>query len=69
VSEPDTVRYCAKAYPSLCQLEVLNEIGDNSILASISRAMSPTRTTTAIVRPFRDPGHSAIIERLREQSP
>ncbi|MET0413748.1 MAG: hypothetical protein ABW217_20735 [Polyangiaceae bacterium] len=61
VSTPGTTQYFAKAYPGLRQLDVLRDLGDNSIVASIcARNVSDAARPDFAYRPAFD----AIAERL-----
>jgi len=64
---PGTTQYFAKAYPGTRQLQVLQEVGTNAILASIC-----PKSTSATGSPSNDPNYGynpaimAIVDRLEE---
>ncbi len=58
-----TVQYAAKAYPSMRELQVLKDVGENGIVASIC-----ARNTTVATAPdyAYQPAMTAIVDRLSE---
>ncbi len=66
-ASPGTTQYWAKAYPGLRQLQVLRELGTNSIIASIcARNVDITTRDTRPDFGYR-PAMDAIVDRLKER--